>query len=130
MYKKAIVFGVFDGLHEGHKYFLNQAAEKTEQLVVVVTLDEIVLAIKNRTPLYTHQERLEAIKAFNPAFIILSGDSEMGAWTTLKEHKPDVVILGYDQNSIKPELEKLNIPFIILEPYFPEKYKSSLISRQ
>ena len=50
MNKKGMVFGVFDGLHEGHKYLLTEAAKLCDELVVVVTLDEAVATLKGHLP--------------------------------------------------------------------------------
>ena len=40
--KKVLVFGTFDGLHEGHKDFLRQAKQYGDHLTVVVGRDSTV----------------------------------------------------------------------------------------
>ncbi len=122
-----MVFGVFDGLHPGHHYFLSEAAKKCEELVVAVTLSEVVSLLKGKFPKYDYHERVREITKFNPQLKITPGDLTLGEWNVLKEHQPNIIFLGYDQQGIARELEKLNKPFIFLPAYHPEKYKSSLM---
>ena len=120
---------MFDGLHEGHRYFLSQAKALCDELVVVVTRDETAGRLKARTPKQSFEDRAGAIGEFDPLFKVVPGDATLGEWKVVKEHRPDMVFLGYDQKAIAPELEKLRIPFTFLDPYHPEKYKSSLLDR-
>ena len=122
-----MVFGVFDNLHNGHKYFLNEASQKCDKLIVVVTPTKIVKLLKKHPPKYSFKERVEKIKEFNQNFSIISGDLTLGKWNILKQNPSDIVLLGYDQKEISKDLEKLNISYIFLEPYFPQKYKSSFL---
>jgi len=122
-----MVFGVFDNLHNGHKYFLNEASQKCDKLIVVVTPTKIVKLLKKHPPKYSFKERVEKIKEFNQNFSIISGDLTLGKWNILKQNPSDIVLLGYDQKEISKDLEKLNIPYVFLEPYSPEKYKSSIL---
>lgn len=127
MKKKGLVFGVFDGLHQGHRYFLDHASQACNELVVVLTLEEVVKALKGKIPRQNYAERRDAIKKFNPNLKIVSGDAEIGTWNIFKKYHPDIVILGYDQKGISRELEKMNMPFIFIDAHMPEKYKSSLL---
>ncbi len=123
-----MIFGVFDGLHEGHVHFLNQAAKKCDKLIVVVTLSEVVQEIKKHAPRYSYNERVAALQSYNPDLIIIPSDAEIGSWKVL-EHHPDAVFLGYDQQAIAAELEKVNVPFIFLEPHQPNVFKSSKLNQ-
>jgi len=123
-----MVFGVFDGFHPGHEYFLSKATEACEQLIVVVAQDSLVQELKNHSPRYTRAEREARIKEIFPNAEIISGDTTLGSWDVVKKHKPDIVFLGYDQHGIADELKKLKIPFVFLEPYEPHKFKSSLLN--
>lgn len=127
--KKGMAFGVFDGLHDGHKDFLSQAAEQCDELVVVLTLPEIVQQLKGHIPAETFKIRLATIKSFNSDFVIVAGDSTLGEWKVIQEHQPDMIFLGYDQQGIAGELEKLNFPYTVLEPHHPDRYKSSLLKK-
>jgi cytidyltransferase-like protein len=129
MKKRGMVFGVFDGLHEGHKYFLQEAHKQCDELVVVVTMPEMVEMIKKRQPKYSFEDRGAAIIEYFPNVKIIPSDTTLGAWTMFKTYTPDIVILGYDQHGIARELEKMNMPFVVLNSHFPEKYKSGILNK-
>jgi len=104
--KKVMVFGVFDGLHEGHHAFLRAAKTRGRELVVVVARDEVVRQLKNKTPRHNERERLAAIaRADNSARAVL-GDPVLGTYGVIKEHKPDIICLGYDQDALAKDLEE------------------------
>ncbi len=130
MNKRGMVFGVFDGLHEGHKYFLTEAAKHCDELIIVVTLPHIVEQIKKQTPKYTFNDRMQAIADFQPQTKVIAGDSILGDWIILKTHKPDLVIIGYDQDGIAREMKRMNIPHVFIQPFYPEKYKSGLLNKK
>jgi cytidyltransferase-like protein len=129
-HKTGVVFGVFDGLHQGHKYFLTEAAKQCEKLIVAVTASETVLHLKGHLPRYEYIERVAAIRDFNPKLKVIQGDQTLGQWTALKKYVPEIIILGHDQQAIAKELIKLRIGFIFLDSYHPEKHKSSIIHKQ
>jgi len=126
-YSKGMVFGVFDNLHHGHKYFLKEASKRCDKLIVVVTPTEIVELLKKHSPKNSFNERVLKIKEFNSNFFVISGDSVLGEWNVLKKYPSDIVFLGYDQQEISKELKKMNIPYIFLKPYRSKKYKSSVL---
>jgi cytidyltransferase-like protein len=41
-----MVFGTFDGIHDGHRYFLNEAKKFGDKLVVAVAKDTTVKTLK------------------------------------------------------------------------------------
>ncbi len=123
-----MVFGVFDGLHKGHEYFLHTASSQCEKLIVVVTPDSVVYELKHHAPRHSEHERAENIKKFMPDAEVILGDAVVNSWKVLEKHKPGTIFLGYDQQDIATELEKLKMPFVILEAHEPEKYKSSLMT--
>ncbi len=55
MITKGVVFGVFDGLHEGHKKFLTDAAARCVELIVVVAHPKAVLTLKKKYPLRVYR---------------------------------------------------------------------------
>ena len=125
---KGMVFGVFDRLHEGHRNFLTQAAALCGELIVVLAPSETVQILKKRSPHYSYEKRRSDIVEMSPNLTIVPGDTALGEWHVLEDHQPDIILLGYDQQGIARELEKFNIPFQFLEPYYPERYKSSLLN--
>ncbi len=125
--KRGMVFGVFDGLHPGHEFFLTAAARNCGELVVVVTTSEAAALLKGRIPRQDISERIAAIKSYGQDFIVVAGDAVPGSWKVLKDHSPDVIFLGYDQHGIARELDRLGFAYRFVESFKPEVYKSSLI---
>lgn len=122
-----IVFGVFDGLHEGHKHFLKEASGISDELVVVLTPPETSLLLKGRLPRHSYEEREKAIKEFNPRITVVPGDTKPGSWSVLRNRKSCTIILGYDQEGIAKEMEKMGVSFVSTKPHRPDIYKSSLL---
>jgi cytidyltransferase-like protein len=125
--KTGIVFGVFDGLHEGHRHFLSEAKGMCDRLVAVVTLSETAQAMKGRAPRFSYEDRVAALLAFDPSLEIVPSDRVPGAWSVFRGREPFIVMLGYDQEGIARELAKMNIPFTHLSAHHPHKYKSSIL---
>ena len=59
---KVLVFGTFDGLHEGHKNLLTQAREFGDYVIAVIARDSTVLQNKGKTPKYDEQTRKKALE--------------------------------------------------------------------
>ena len=112
-----MVFGVFDGLHEGHRHFLSEAAKRCETLVVVVARPETSVALKNRPPQESLEERIKKIQEFNPSCTVVPGDSELGQWQIIAEHAPDTVFLGHDQKELEGALTKMKLPCVFLSHF-------------
>jgi len=127
-YKTGMVFGVFDGLHEGHRHLLNQALSRSEKLVVVVAHENVVKAIKGHPPRFSFEERAEALHSFAPHLEVVLGDPVIETWSAFKTYQPDMVFLGYDQHLLAEKLKEMDIPFVFLESHQPEKYKSSIVN--
>ncbi|MFH0819846.1 MAG: adenylyltransferase/cytidyltransferase family protein [bacterium] len=128
--KKVMVFGTFDIFHKGHKSFLQQA-KKYGKLTIILARDKTVLKIKGHLPKNKEKERLGVIKKTKLAKKVLPGYLR-DKYKIIAKHKPDIVCLGYDQTHFTDKLkEKLNqfglrkTKIIRLNPYCPEKYKSS-----
>ena len=126
-YKTGMVFGVFDGLHPGHQFFLSEAAKQCETLIVVVALDAVVTALKQHTPRYSFTERVSNIEQFNSALRVVPSDTAVRSWAVLKKHQPDIIFLGHDQTALAQALDDIAMPYTILDAHYPEKYKSSIL---
>ncbi len=131
--KKVIAFGTFDILHPGHLDFLKQAKEHGDFLVVVIGRDSNVESIKGGKPRNSEQKRLLEVYNVPEVDLALLGDKE-DPYKVIEEQKPDVICLGYDQDSyadkLDDELKKrgINAKVARLKPHMPEKYKSSKIN--
>lgn len=129
-YKKGFIAGTFDVFHVGHQFLLWSAAQKVENLVIVVARDETVKRIKNRDPQHTELKRLERIEREGiPSALVRLGRLDQDFLRTLQEESPDILFLGYDQvkdvSWIESEFPDLKI--IRLEAYSPQHFKSSLL---
>ena len=125
-----MAFGVFDHFHKGHEYFLSEAKSRCDELVVVVTVPGIVELLKKRQPDHSLEERKAHIATFDASLSIVSGDEALGSWQVLRMHEPDIVFLGYDQQGIARELDKLGQAYALIGPHHPERYKSSIVGKQ
>lgn len=126
-YAVGMVFGVFDGFHPGHQHFLSEALRRCQELIVVVARPEIVLTLKNRPPLFTLSERIGQIKSHYPTSQVIPGDSAIGTWSALREYRPDIIFLGYDQKTLGKELTAIGFPHSTITAHYPDTYKSSLL---
>lgn len=125
-----MVYGVFDGFHEGHSHFLEQARQHCDALIIVVAHPAIVNALKQHAPLYSLPERINAIRTRYEACTVIAGDTEIGTWSALGHYQPDIVLLGYDQVRLGQELEKLGVQYTFITAHHPEKFKSSLLNKK
>ena len=124
-----MVFGVFDGLHEGHRWFLRTAVEHGDKLIVVAARDEIVRMLKKKNPLRNQAERLRALGAMPEVNRAVLGDAKMGSYKVLKKHQPDVICVGYDQHGLAEDLKKkIELPVVRLESYMPDKFHTSWLT--
>ena len=122
---KVLVFGTFDRLHKGHRFLLTEAS-KRGALHVVVARDQNVLRIKGRLPEQNEETRKNALAREFPQASVLLGDPE-DFLVPVRSLKPDLIILGYDQE-LPPQvrMEDLHTAVERLPPFEPETYKSSL----
>ena len=132
MMVKVLVFGSFDLLHEGHKHFFNEAKKLGNTLYVVVAKDSSIKSFKGHESNFNEDERVEHIKKLGIVDDVRLG-YEGDKWKIIEEIKPDIIALGYDQDSYTKGLEKgmrnknLKVKIVRLGSYMPEKYKSSLM---
>jgi FAD synthetase len=108
---KVMATGTFDILHLGHIYFLKEAKKLGDTLAVVVATDSTVRKLKHE-PVNPEQIRLDLIKELKIVDQAYLGH-EKDIYEILKEIKPDIIALGYDQihdkKTIEKELKKRNI---------------------
>ncbi len=109
--KRVMATGVFDLLHVGHLHYLNEAKKLGNELVVVVATDSTVRRRKHEpvTPEGMRLEIVRSLKSVDKAY--LGGEGDMFA--IVKEIRPDVIALGYDQEfderALEAELRKRGI---------------------
>lgn len=134
--KKILIFGVFDGIHEGHLSFIKEARCEGDQLVAVVARDCVVEKIKGRLPKINEVERIHNLLEVPEIDLVLLGDPETGTYNVLKEVSPDTVFLGYDQKELMDDLNKKikkgdlsNIKIKQGSPFKPDICHSSILNK-
>lgn len=134
---KVLVFGSFDLLHKGHEYFFREARKLGNELIVVVARDSTILDVKGRLPKYTEDERVKHVEKVDVVDKVVLGFEDDDKYKIITHIKPDVIALGYDQNSfiegLEDELVKRGlggVKVVRLDAFNPEKYKSSLLKRE
>ncbi len=101
-----MVFGSFDGIHEGHRAFLKEAKSQGDYLIAVVAQDDVIEHLKGHLPKINFSQRIAEIEKEDGVDKVVVGDSELGVYNVVKEHHPDIIALGYDQALLKEDLEK------------------------
>ena len=98
MSSKKIVLagGVFDIIHPGHIHTLTAAKALGDVLVVAIATDKTAQKMKKMTPLHNQELRCELVSSLSMVDEAIIGHEE-DIFETVKEIKPDIIALGYDQ---------------------------------
>ncbi len=102
--------GAFDLLHLGHLRFLEESKRKggpRSKLVVVVARDKTVFRRKGKGPIVPEDQRRELVGALRVVDRAILGREEIDLLGILKEVKPDIVSVGYDQDEIRAAVAAL-----------------------
>jgi FAD synthetase len=93
---RVMATGVFDILHPGHLHYLQESKKLGDELVVVVATDNTVRRRKHEpiTPERMRLEMVESLKAVDKAVL---GRDTGDMFDIVKELKPDIITVGYDQ---------------------------------
>jgi FAD synthetase len=127
---KVLVFGSFDQLHPGHLYFLMEAKKYGDELIVVLGRSGTIKELKGKKPKYSEKERKEHLEITGlPDKVILGNVKDK--YKVIEKIAPDVICLGYDQNSYTKDLlvelkrRKLNPKIKRISAYKEHIFKSS-----
>jgi len=88
--------GVFDIIHPGHIHTLNAAKALGGVLVVAIATDKTAKKMKKRSPLHTQELRRELVSCLSMVDKAIVGHED-DIFQTVKEVKPNIIVLGYDQ---------------------------------
>ena len=94
--KIVLAGGVFDIIHPGHIHTLNAAKALGDILVVVIATDKTARKMKKRPPLHSQESRRELVSCLTMVDMAIIGHEE-DIFETVKEVKPNIIVLGYDQ---------------------------------
>ncbi|MCI4361338.1 MAG: FAD synthase [Thermoplasmata archaeon] len=101
---RVMATGVFDLLHPGHLYFLDEAKRLGDELVVVVARDQTARRLKHEpyVPEHIRRQMVEALKPVDRAIL----GSTTDIYQTVVDVKPDIIALGHDQHWNEAEVER------------------------
>jgi len=102
---RVMATGVFDILHLGHLHYLEESKKLGDELVVVVATDSTVRKRKHE-PITPEKMRRELVASLKPVDKAVLGREGGDIFEIVKELKPDVITLGYDQPFDQQNLEK------------------------
>jgi len=134
---KIMVFGTFDGLHEGHINFFKQAKNfiKNSFLIASIARDKNVLRIKGVYPDKNERERMILVKKCKLIDKVVLSGLRSHLPHIVKIH-PDIIALGYDQKAYVKNLKKdlknngIWVKVIRLKPFSEKIYKNHLLKRR
>ena len=111
--KIVVTAGTFDILHPGHYHILKYAKSLGDKLIVIVARDETVKKIKGRKPIIPEEQRRLMVEALKPVDKAILG-SLNNMLEPILNIKPDVIVLGPDQQTFDPdqlkeELKRYNL---------------------
>jgi len=92
--------GCFDGMHEGHKYFISRAFDECDLLIIGLNTDKSVRFLKGAgRPFRSFESRARMLAEY-------IGDEGVGSivpysdehrWNLIDAFEPDMVLAGWDQ---------------------------------
>lgn len=135
--EKILVFGTFDGVHQGHLNMFQQARRlsKNPYLIVSIARDKNVLRIKNKLPHNKENKRKKLVGNTGIVDKVILGSLKNYLAHIIKED-PQFIGLGYDQihytENLKKDLKALGLNPKIrrLKPYKETIYKNSLLNKK
>ncbi len=135
--EKIMIFGTFDGVHDGHLNMFKQARRlsKNPFLIVSIARDINVMRIKNKLPYNNEKKRQALVKKTKLTDKVVLGSLNNYLAHIIKE-RPDYIALGYDQihytENLKKDLKSLGLTPKIrrLKPYKETIYKNSLLNKK
>lgn len=130
---RIMVFGTFDMVHRGHEDLFLQARALAPHpyLIVSVARDAVVMRVKGVAPRHTEEARRQVLERHHLVDEAVLGDAE-GYMAHLREARPDVIALGYDQEgeyvqNLQNDLHdaELATRIVRLRPFHPDIYKTT-----
>jgi FAD synthetase len=107
--KTVLTSGAFDLIHYGHIRLLEEAKRlggPGARLVVIVARDETIQRLKGRLPVIPEDQRRAVVEALKVVDEALLGYEDLDMATVIDRVKPDIIAVGYDQDSIESMAKK------------------------
>ncbi len=100
---RVLATGTFDLLHPGHILYLRESKKMGDELYVIVARESMIR--HKPKPIIPDDQRVEMVNSLKIVDkAILGSDSDI--FEPIKEIKPDIVVLGYDQGFDIARLQK------------------------
>ena len=126
--KIVLAGGVFDIIHPGHIHTLNAAKALGDVLVVAIATDKTAEKMKKRSPLHNQELRRELVTSLSMVDKAIVGHED-DIFQTVKEVKPNIIVLGYDQvhqeKFISDGCKRINLDVEIVRLESPVPHLSS-----
>jgi len=126
--KIVLAGGVFDIIHPGHIHTLNAAKALGGVLIVAVATDKTAKKMKKRSPLHNQELRRELVSCLSMVDKAIVGHED-DIFQTVKEVKPNIIVLGYDQvhqeKFISDGCKRINLNVEIVRLQSPVPHLSS-----
>ncbi len=126
--KIVLAGGVFDIIHPGHIHTLNAAKALADVLVVAIATDKTAQKMKKRPPLHNQELRRELVSCLSMVDKAVIGHED-NIFETVKEVKPSIIVLGYDQvhqeKFISDGCKQINLNIEIVRLQSPVPHLSS-----
>ena len=126
--KVVLAGGVFDIIHPGHIHTLNAAKALGSVLVVAIATDKTAKKMKKRLPLHNQELRRELVSCLSMVDKAVVGHED-DIFETVKNVKPDIIVLGYDQvhqeKFISDGCKRINLNIEIVRLETPVPHLSS-----
>ena len=126
--KIVLAGGVFDIIHPGHIHTLNAAKALGGILVVAIATDKTAKKMKKRSPLHNQELRRELVSCLSMVDKAIVGHED-DIFQTVKEVKPNIIVLGYDQvhqeKFISDGCKRINLNVEIIRLESPVPHLSS-----
>ena len=126
--KIVLAGGVFDIIHPGHIHTLNAAKALGSILVVAIATDKTAEKMKKRPPLHNQELRRELVSCLSMVDKAIVGHED-DIFQTVKEVKPNIIVLGYDQihqeKFISDGCKRINLNVEIVRLQSPVPHLSS-----
>jgi len=142
--RRVVVFGIFDGVHDGHRDLFRQALRYAQgklahedlktnvELIAIVGRDNVAEQLKGKSPDYKENDRIEMLKKEELVNDAVLGDSEISSYKVLEGLNPQVICLGYDQEDLEEDLQNWigdrNIEIRRAKPLKEDTLHNSMIS--
>ena len=100
--KIVMAAGKFDILHLGHIAYLQQAREcvgDDGRLVVVIALDSTIVKERGAPPVFPQEQRRKLVEALEMVDQAILGFETSDQTKIVRDVKPDIIALGYDQHA-------------------------------